>query len=75
MLGFRAAGICLLFKQDRLIWENDLHLFTIKVLSFKNHFSKCFSFLSIKRVAFKGTGGSQGMTSAGTGMGSRPLLV
>lgn len=31
---FGSAGICLLFKQDRLIWENDLHLFTLKVLSF-----------------------------------------
>lgn len=31
---FGLAGICLLFKQDRLIWKNDLHLFTFKVLNF-----------------------------------------
>lgn len=73
---FWAAGICLPFEWDRLIWKNDLHLFTIKVLNFfKNHFSECFSFLSIKRVVFKGIGGSRGMNSAGMGMGSRPLLV
>lgn len=75
--GFKQLGfVCFSNKIDRLTWKNDLHLFTIKALNFlKNHFSKCFSFLSIKRVVFKGRGGSRGLNSAGMGTGSRPLVV